>query len=619
MRLLAIAPFSQLLEWCFDCPNPKEFVVFLVILQVFFIKLLKDSGTMKRDYRNGGGDGGTKNFGVGFVGTRGSITNTNGKGGNNGENNNSGFDTRNSNVWNSHYSPERKPNHLGGVGGVSPGFLTTPVKGNISRQNLTSPDLTTKTLLRNFAPFSGNLKKKSTKVLSGWQTRYFVIDSQYIKYYKDKVDTTNSENILGGIDIRQLSNVNLDKKNAHVFQFTLNDHSRVYQLKSSSADNAAAWVEELQERKRVLLGDMVDSGRSLPIPSLRMKTSTTFRSDGELVNLGNHGKDNRTASNFEGFESPRGSEFSSSPGRKNSRHGSVMSNVGAVDTSLFSSNGGKTNNLSIDNSITGKYALREWEIICVKQLKNTFPSIDAATLVRFNRACKGNVQDTIDRLIEHIKWRSETFPIDYESVKEDCKRGKYILLGRDKEGDVVIYIQGHELGPHTYTTIEDHMNSVFFLLEIVASELLDDPLDKFTIVYNRMMVEKKNRDLKWAENIGKTLNNHYPERMKRAYVIPANIVFRSIWSVVKLFFDPDTASKIAFMSGPNDLLKVIDKEQLPPALGGTLEYKFDPNHLFTKEMPGITRIVRDFNNTKVFSAAQKVYELPSHFTQDNTL
>jgi len=223
----------------------------------------------------------------------------------------------------------------------------------------------------------------------------------------------------------------------------------------------------------------------------------------------------------------------------------------------------------------------------IKQLKEKFPNIESATLLRFFRAAKNNKQTAVDKIVDHIKWRQDIFPISFESIKEECSKGKYLLCGRDKEGSLVIYIQGHELGPHTYTSIEHHMESVFYLLEVVCSEILEDPLEKFTIVYNRVKVEKKNRDFAWAENIGKTLANHYPERMKRAYVIPANIIFRTLWGIAKVFFDPDTASKIAFVSGPTGLKKYIDVEQLPVELGGNLEYKFDVDHLFTKKMPGV--------------------------------
>jgi hypothetical protein len=76
--------------------------------------------------------------------------------------------------------------------------------------------------------------------------------------------------------------------------------------------------------------------------------------------------------------------------------------------------------------------------------------------------------------------------------------------------------------------------------------------------------------------------------MKRAYVIPANMLFRTIWAIAKVFFDPDTASKIVFVSGTQTLKKYIDEDQLPVELGGTLNYEFDINHLLNKQISPVS-------------------------------
>jgi hypothetical protein len=71
-------------------------------------------------------------------------------------------------------------------------------------------------------------------------------------------------------------------------------------------------------------------------------------------------------------------------------------------------------------------------------LKSTFADIDSSTLLRFYRARKGHVQNAADMLMETIKWRQETFPISFNKVKDECAKGKYVLTGRDKEGDLVL-------------------------------------------------------------------------------------------------------------------------------------------------------------------------------------
>jgi len=93
---------------------------------------------------------------------------------------------------------------------------------------------------------------------------------------------------------------------------------------------------------------------------------------------------------------------------------------------------------------------------------------------------------------------------------------------------VVIYIFGRRLGPDTYVSLDEHMRSVFYLLERVCAEVLVDPMDKFTIVYNRVDVDNAKSDQDWVKAIAAALGNHYPERMKRCLVYPSNAVFRYV-------------------------------------------------------------------------------------------
>ena len=471
-------------------------------------------------------------------------------------------------------------------------------------------------------PTVGYLKKRAGGVLGGWQRRYFVLDHSYLKYFAtwedaisagitcgpggtpsttrnpltDAEPATPSSNgsafaptpvakggggtaekpqstvpnnnpaaarsipiaglCLAAVDVSNLSPV-ADPK-GRTFTLTTSDGSASYWLRAENERQAVMWTKAIEER------------RSL-INKIRMKR---LAADKEAA---------LAASNaLSGVGGGANRDVASS---------SSSSNNGGVEATLAA-------------LVDGKKKLTEDERRGVLELLVVFPVVDVFTLLRFLRASKLVVPDAVAKLENHLRWRQETFPIAFESVKADCACGKYVLCGRDKDGDVVVYLQGHEMGPHTYTTIEEHMKSVYFLLEIVCTEILDHPMDKFTIVYNRMEATTKNRDLKWAENIGKSLQQHYPERMKRAYVVPANVVFRALWSIVKIFFDPDTAEKVAFLSGPNELKKYIKDEQLPVELGGTCEYKYDVEHLFTKLMPGYNK-----NKGTVEGAplAQKVY------------
>jgi hypothetical protein len=84
--------------------------------------------------------------------------------------------------------------------------------------------------------------------------------------------------------------------------------------------------------------------------------------------------------------------------------------------------------------------------------------------------------------------------------------------------------------------------------------------------------------------IAAALGNQYPESMKRCLVYPSNRVFRYIWNVVKVFFDPVTAAKIVMIGKQEELFKYVEPSQLVKRVGGTDDYEYKTEHVDTKEM-----------------------------------
>ena len=237
-------------------------------------------------------------------------------------------------------------------------------------------------------------------------------------------------------------------------------------------------------------------------------------------------------------------------------------------------------------------------------MKERFPTVDSALCLRFLRARKGKVPDAIEMLRTHLQWRKDTFPISFESVKDQILKQKFLLRGRDLDGTLIIYIMGRNLGPDTYDSLENHMHSVFYLLEFVFEELLEDPMDKFTIIYNRVGNENTLGDNDWVKAIAGALQHQYPERMKRCLVYPTDRVFRWIWKIVKVFFDPVTADKIAFVGNEKELQKYVSPDQLLREVGGTDDFVFDIEHLENRGM-----ISEEMRNLKrVAPKAMTVYD-----------
>jgi hypothetical protein len=115
-----------------------------------------------------------------------------------------------------------------------------------------------------------------------------------------------------------------------------------------------------------------------------------------------------------------------------------------------------------------------------------------------------------------------------------------------------------------------------------SSELSEDniPLEKYIHVadYTGFKLSDSGQT-SLSKKILETVQNHYPERLHRAYLFNTPLIFRFAWAMAKPFIDADTRQKVVFCSG-KDIDKfvnnVLEPEKLEPGLGGPTDNPVRP-------------------------------------------
>lgn len=202
-------------------------------------------------------------------------------------------------------------------------------------------------------------------------------------------------------------------------------------------------------------------------------------------------------------------------------------------------------------------------------------------LLRWIRAKKWNVNDTINQLMDTLKWRNEIniqkilLEGENELIVEELEKGTTYLLGRDKTGRPVTYVQ---LKNHIKGEVSNEGLELLTILTIETGRmLLDSGNETATVILDLNGFSMKNLDYDLIKFLINLLENHYPECLGIALVINAPFLFSSSWNLIKHWFDPVVQNKIQFLKDSNELTKYIDPSILPKHLNGTQnQFKYIP-------------------------------------------
>jgi len=230
---------------------------------------------------------------------------------------------------------------------------------------------------------------------------------------------------------------------------------------------------------------------------------------------------------------------------------------------------------------------------------------DAHMPLRYFRAEKGDIASATKKLKATIAWRRDfevekirrCFEDDGDMhmrkiIAQENETGKIYTRGYDREGRAVLYL--HPGLENSNDEINNMRHLVYNLERVIAATAAMSGKEKFNIVISYKGFKLRNAPpISVVRHTVDILQNHYPERMYRAYVCDPPVVFRTFWSLVKPFIDPVTKEKLQFCHGK------VGK--------ATLEERFDLET--TEKCAAGTRDLRPFNSTEyLYSRMGKTFD-----------
>ncbi|WBW71630.1 sec14 cytosolic factor family, phospholipid-intermembrane transfer protein Spo20/Sec14 [Schizosaccharomyces osmophilus] len=215
--------------------------------------------------------------------------------------------------------------------------------------------------------------------------------------------------------------------------------------------------------------------------------------------------------------------------------------------------------------------------------------LDDATLLRFLRARKFNMQQALDMFVKSENWRKEFGVADliknFQYVEKPLVSKYYPQYYHKTDIDGrPVYIE--QLGNvdlkklYQITTTERMLQNLVYEYEMLALKRFPACSRKFNglIETSCTIMDLKGVGItsihsvySYIRQASSISQDYYPERMGKFYLINAPWGFSSAFNLIKGYLDENTVKKIHVLGSnyKSALLEQIPAEHLPASLGGT--------------------------------------------------
>ncbi|GLT83899.1 hypothetical protein SLE2022_021630 [Rubroshorea leprosula] len=198
--------------------------------------------------------------------------------------------------------------------------------------------------------------------------------------------------------------------------------------------------------------------------------------------------------------------------------------------------------------------------------------VDDLMIRRFLRARDLDIEKASAMLLKYLKWRQVFVPngsISESEIPNEIAQNKMFLQGSDKKGRPITVVLGAR---HFQNKVEDFKRFVVYGLDKICSRMPPGQ-EKFVAIGDLEGWGYANSDVRGYLAALSILQDYYPERLEKMFLVHAPHLFMTVWKIIYPFIDNKTRKKIVFVENKklkSTLLEEIDESQIPDIYGGQL-------------------------------------------------
>ncbi|CAL9085955.1 unnamed protein product [Musa textilis] len=219
--------------------------------------------------------------------------------------------------------------------------------------------------------------------------------------------------------------------------------------------------------------------------------------------------------------------------------------------------------------------------------------VDNFMLRRFLRARDLDIEKASFLFLKYLKWRRTAVPngfISEAEIRKDLSQKKVFMQGFDKTGQPIVVAFGAK-HYHAKRIMNEFTSFVIYVLDRVCARMPTGQ-EKFTCIGDLKGWGLSNCDIRACLAALDIMQNYYPERLGRVFLVHVPYLFMKAWKIIYPFIDKNTRKKFVFVEDRNlraTLLEDIEENQLPEIYGGKLPLvpiqdpdPLDPTHVALK-------------------------------------